>query len=243
MKNLIKRIYKSTQKNFDTQTEAIAWISLAASFFGLIISVVGILIAGTSIYLQFFDKKHSLYAVVSSYEIQNDEVTFGVVFNNQGDFTEVVTSGVITLREKPDPERQENFALEYCFQPITIESKKAIHRYYTVQFALSKPVNPAIDSEARIRRMEIEFVALSSENKRFQTSLDIGSITQNTLTSKIKELAIPTSTLAFNFSSKKTEELGTIHLGDDPKKDEPGGCRRKDDEVGSRTSWTVKLED
>ena len=181
---------------------------------------------------------------MSSYEIQNDEVTFGVVFSNQGDYTEVITAGDVTLSPKSKPDQMSVHELEECFQHITIESRKAIHHYYTVKFDSEQILKPNAINKEMPQNLVFNFSALSPENKQFVASKKIGTITHNLLTRKIKEIWIATSKLTFNFNDKDAiDGLGRMVLPNISEKDEQYGCRRKEDEINKQASTRYKIND
>lgn len=227
MKDCLKRVLASIRKNMDKPTEAVAWGSFLIAVLGLLISVAGSAIAIASLYFQFFDKTHALSVVVSSAEIRDHEITFGVVFNNPGDYTEVITNGKITLRQKANSSFLSGHNLENCFQPITIESKKAMHRYYTVQIPLSHVLEKAPKGSDLTHHMVIGFNALSPSGKDVSTALALGTITHSTSTGKIERLEIPKNTTSFNFSLKNENEgLGSHFVPDSWKPNPSITCRR-----------------
>lgn len=213
MRKFRERVLSSIRKNLDKPTEAVAWGSLIIAALSLVISIVGSAIALASLYFQFFDKNHGLSFVVSSAEIRDHEVTFGVVFNNPGDYTEVVTNGDISLGQRANSNVFSGHYLESCFQPITIESKKAMHRYYTVQIPISDMLEKSPKEGDLTHHILIGFKALSPSGKEVGTSLALGTITHSTSTGKIEKLEIPKNIASFNFSPKNEKEgLGSLFV-------------------------------
>jgi len=57
----------------------------------------GLVIACVSIYMQTIGKEHELNISISSLEVQEENLTIGILYNNNGDYVETVTFGGLSL--------------------------------------------------------------------------------------------------------------------------------------------------
>lgn len=93
----------------------------------------GLLIAVFTLYQQTAGKEHNLNIIASSIDPGGDEITFGMIYQNTGNYTEVITDADAFLRDNKSPTVSWGNTLEECFEPIVLKPGETIHKYYTVK--------------------------------------------------------------------------------------------------------------
>ncbi len=165
----------------------------------------GVGLACVSLYIQTIGRDHSLNISISSLEVRRDTLIIGVLYNNTGDYVETILNGELSL---PTSDVSANaFNLENCFQPVTIKSKEAEHRYYTVQMPLrdeDKRGNAKINYD-----LEIEYRFILPDGAVLDQSQKIGSITYRELDGEIERAKISSNVMIIDF-----DKDGRTHLGE-----------------------------
>ncbi|MBX8531077.1 hypothetical protein K5D32_15495 [Pseudomonas cichorii] len=98
-----------------------------------IVGWVGLVIALTSLYLQTLGKEHDLNIILSSIDPGGEKITFGVIYNNTGDYTETITDASASLQENTDSNMAWADFMEDCFVPIIVKPGDTVHKFYTVR--------------------------------------------------------------------------------------------------------------
>lgn len=103
-----------------------------AAFTGLILSVP---MAGKTLYEAFRMKHDALTIQVASYEQDEKYVSIGVVYSNEGDYTEIV-GGVTSLVGQINRSSGQTLAFEQgrCIKPISVKAGETVMVRYKVVF-------------------------------------------------------------------------------------------------------------
>lgn len=213
LRNITTIILASVRKNLSTPSEATAWLNFSVATFGAIFSLISLAVASFSLYLQFFNKEHSLTAIAAYREVKNDSITIGLIFRNNGDYSEVIENASLSLAEKEDSNFLYAYELDGCFQPILVEPQKAAHHYYTIQIPTSS-FDAKITQSEMIRHFGIiEFEFVSPTGQKIRQSMNFGEIGHNLRTGKIEEVEFPKNVMEFDFKKQPTEGgLGRLYV-------------------------------
>ena len=203
------------RRNRHKPTFALAWWSLCVSGIGMFISIFGIAIASASLYFQFLDRRHVLSVVVSQIEANKNQITFGVIIKNDGDYTEVITGGDVLLDSSPNDVGSMAHSLEHCFQPIVIEAKHATHNFYTINL-LPDDFKLLSGKEHNMRFLTISFDALTPDGSQASLPLILGTLKFDPAIRRLTELDLPNSVRTFDLSKQKgTSGMGVQGVRDD----------------------------
>lgn len=199
----------------------------------MFISIFGIGIASASLYFQFFDRRHVLSVVVPQIEANKNQITFGVLIKNDGDYTEVITGGDVFL-SSPGAVGDMAHSLEHCFQPIVIEAKHAAHNFYTIDLALVD-FELLGGRETDTRLLTISFDTLTPDGAQTSLPLHLGALKFDPATRRLTNLDLPKNVKIFDLSKEKgTSGLGSRGVGDDdaqPASVRAYTCQRKPEDI------------
>lgn len=215
LKNTRTKVLASVRKNLSTPSEATAWLNFSVATFGAIFSLISLAVASFSLYLQFFNKEHSLTAVVAYREVKNDSLIVGLIFRNNGDYSEVIQYASLSMAGKRDSNVRHAYDLDGCFQPILVEPQKAAQHYYTIQIPISS-LDEKIPQGGMVRQFgSIDFEFISPTGQKIRQSMDFGKIGLNLRTGKIEEVEFPKNVMEFNFKKQPEEGgLGRLYIPD-----------------------------
>lgn len=176
-------------------------IKLAWHWTQNLVGWVGLLVAAFTLYLQTAGKEHNLNIVASSIDPAGTEITFGIIYQNTGDFTEIITDASASLSSSKDPNVSWADNLEDCFNPIVIKPGETIHKYYTARlpyYGLNKESakNGNIESN-----LTILFSALMPNAKTQSFGLFIGEIQHRAAEGTFSNLDIRHNVLKVKFDN------------------------------------------
>lgn len=230
----VQRKLALIRRNRHKPTFALAWWSLCVSGIGMFISIFGIGIASTSLYFQFLDRRHVVSVVVSQIEANKNQITFGVIIKNDGDYTEVITGGDVLLDSSLDDVGSMAHSLEHCFQPIVIEAKHAAHNFYTINLA-PEDFELLGEKETDTRFLTISFDALTPDGAQTSLPLLLGTLKFDPAVRRLTDLNLPNNVKTFDLSKQKaTSGLGSRGVGDNdaqPATVRAYTCQRKPEDI------------
>jgi hypothetical protein len=164
---------------------------------------VGLLVAVFTLYQQIAGKEHNLNIIVSSIDPGGDEITFGMIYQNTGNYTEIITDADASLRDNKSPTVSWGDTLEDCFAPIVLRPGDAIHKYYTVKlpyygFEKTPDKNGNLESDLIL---SYSVLMPNAGSERF--TLNIGEVKHRAVEGTFADLRIKKNILKVEFEDAR----------------------------------------
>ncbi|GFM69520.1 hypothetical protein OH710_02775 [Pseudomonas capsici] len=178
-----------------------------------IVGWLGLIIASNSLYLQTLGKEHDLHIILSSIDPGGEKITFGVIYNNTGDYTETITDASASLQENIDSNMAWADFMEDCFAPVTVKPGDTVHRFYTVHLpyhGLERTQNMEGEIESQLAISHTVLMP-NGGSKRFE--LMAGKIVHRATGKAISSVEIKNNFQKINFIDGG-KGLGSISLPD-----------------------------
>ena len=174
---------------------------------------IGLAIALLTFYLQTSGKEHDLNIVVSSVDPGGDRITFGVIYSNTGDYTEIITGASASLLENTDSNMAWSDVMEDCFAPIVVKPGDAIHKFYTVRlpyYGFKRVLNEGGKIESHL---EISHNVLMPNGGSQRFELMVGKVAHRAAGDAFSSIDIENNVLKVNFEDSPVG-LGSTTLPD-----------------------------
>lgn len=169
-----------------------------------VVGWAGLIVAAFTLYLQTAGKEHNLNIIVSSIDASSDEITFGIIYQNTGNYTEVITDAFASLRDKTSPTVSWGDTLEDCFVPVALKPSDAIHKYYTVKlpyYGFEKIPDKDGNLESNLT-LTYTVLMPNAASQRF--NLDVGEVQHRAAEGTVADLHINKNVLKVRFEDAHT---------------------------------------
>jgi hypothetical protein len=138
---------------------------------------------------------------VTSIDPGGDKITFGTLYKNTGDYTEIITDASASLREDTNSSVSWGDFLEDCFTPIILKPGDAIHKYYTAKLPYYG-TNRAPDKDGNIQsELTISYHALMPNAETENFTLMAGTVKQRMSNGTFSDLSIKNRVLKLSFEN------------------------------------------